>query len=77
MSSRFLETKVSAVFIAKCSKCKIKSELEVCVVCDEAKCKQCAEQHLLEAEERWDVIEETLTDINNKKSKSSVVMRII
>jgi hypothetical protein len=46
-------------------------------VCDEAKCKQCAEQHLLEAEERWDVIEDTLTDINNKKSKSSVAMRII
>jgi hypothetical protein len=58
------EPKVSAIFTTKYSKCKVRSELEVC---DETKCKKCATQHLVEIEERWDAIEETLTEINNRR----------
>ena len=59
----------SKVFIAKCSKCKVRSELEVCEVCDEAKCKECVAQHLLEAQEKWDTIETTLLEIDHRRSK--------
>ena len=77
MPSRFSESKVSTVLIAKCSQCKVKSELVVCEVCDEAKCKTCAAQHRMEAEERWDTIEESLREITNVRSKSFVVKSII
>ena len=77
MSSTLLQPIVSAIFIAKCSKCKERGELEACKVCDEAKCKKCTAQHLMEVEGIWDAIEMTFFEINNARSKSTVMKCVI
>ena len=75
-SSRPLAPSASAVFIAKCSKCKIRSELAVCAICDEAKYKKCVDRHLMEAQEKWDDIEESLTTITNYLEGEGVRVRV-
>jgi hypothetical protein len=34
------------MLVAKCSACKNKTTLQACEVCEEAKCVECAQQHL-------------------------------
>lgn len=65
---------VALVFIAKCSKCKVKCQLQRCQICEEAKCEQCADQHLKEAQEKWDIVETNLVTIQTQRSNRIITV---
>jgi hypothetical protein len=57
------------MLVAKCSVCKIKKELQACMIYEEAKCAECAEKHRIEIKTKWMTIETRISDIMRKKSK--------
>ncbi|CAF4311020.1 unnamed protein product, partial [Rotaria magnacalcarata] len=38
-----------------------------CEICEDAKCKKCTTQHIMEAEELWDPIANSAMDLYDKK----------